>query len=410
MKQRSLLASMAALGMAVAVAMMAGCAGPGGGSANAQGGGLAQMEPIVLTVSDTNAPTNANGLALQKFMDYVREETGGKVDFDVYWNGALHPGTETLSAIETGLTDLAFTTSSVDVDKVPGANWVAQTGPVMGDGFPHAQMEGVPALTAAYEADAGLQQEYANLGAKPLFYWSSTPFDMLCKDPIHTLEEAKGALVRTPGPPWNAEVEALGMTNVYLQASEMYEGLQRGVIDCAVLLPSSYMTTGVWEIAKNYIPVSFARTQGPTYLMNLEVWESLPLEVQQIIHDGKAAFLTEFMKNQIERYSVWAAEAEKMDLQFLDPTELQAAVSQHQDSVVADLPSSAPDAVADPDAFLANLETNRAQWAKIVENELGIEPVERTPESLLASYQQAADLPWAQYEEKLRTFLQQYRP
>lgn len=66
------------------------------------------MEPVKLTVSNIQPETSTSSIFLNDWMKAVEERSGGKITFDYYGGGPLHPSTEALSALESNLTQMTF--------------------------------------------------------------------------------------------------------------------------------------------------------------------------------------------------------------------------------------------------------------------------------------------------------------
>src|SRR5699024_10950283 len=68
---------------------------------------------------------------------------------------------------------------------------------------------------------------------------------MICMgEPVQSVADFSGKRIRVPGAGWATEVEALGATPVNVVQAEVYEALERGVIDCAVQSPGNSLDLG----------------------------------------------------------------------------------------------------------------------------------------------------------------------
>lgn len=401
-----------AIALLSTVALVAGCTAGGGAPAgDADGETLESMDPIVLRVSDPNPESASNAIALTEWMDYVTEETDGKVTFETYFSGTLHSGVEGLSALEQGLTDITFYYPGYFADELPVANWVTRTFAVEGTaGYPHSGLANGPATAVLYEESEDIRAELAEYNAVPLAIWGGGTYDLLCTKPVDSLETAKGILVNSAGAPWIGEVESLGMTNEFIEIPEEYEAMQRGILDCTTNTVSPMMSRGTWEVAKYYIPVDFSPSLAVGYMFNQEVWDSLPLEVRQIMHDGKSIIMGGFNEVANERYAEFAEKAPEMGVKFLDPTALNEALRPFQEKMAGEVVSSAPagatHAQEDFDLFSSEMD----KWVSILVDDLGIKQVEKTPDDLVDLYLSVRDVPWDDYKAAIQESLEPYRP
>lgn len=393
----------------VVAAMTLAACGTGGGGVAGSAESLEEMDPITLTVSDVNVESASNVQALEAWMDEVRDKTGGKVDFETHYSGVLHGGPEALDALDSGLTDITFSYAGFYPDKIPGSNWLLEFSDFAGEGFPNAIMANSPAIHAVHEESSDIRDELAEFNAVPLVVYGGGPYDLICTKPIETPGQAEGAIVTTSGEPWQSEAEALGMENTFIDLPERYEALQRGVTDCQLDTPSPLMNQGIWEVAKYYTPANFGTGLGVAYLINKDVWEGLPLEVQQIMHDAKATYLTEVVKLVTERYAVFAEEAPGKGVTFMDPSALDAVLDDEKAEGAETVTDRAPDSVSDPQAVVDRFRAEMDEWNGVVD-ELGVPKTEKTPENLKQVYQSARDVDWKGYHDRVATWLDQFRP
>ncbi|MDR5701601.1 TRAP transporter substrate-binding protein DctP [Agromyces aerolatus] len=368
------------------------------------------MEPIVLTYSDSNVETAAHVIAMQEFMEQVTEATDGKITFETYYAAALHPVTEALSAIQTGLTDITFVSPTNVPDLMPTGVWettISQN--AINPEFPMSLIEGTPVQFAAYQGGA-LADELATYDAETLVTWGTAQNSVMCKPEVTTAEQAAGKTIRTPGPPYLEEVEQLSMTNVTLPVTDVFEGLQRGVIDCFMNVISPFITLGVWDEAKYFIPAHFATSSGSQLVIKKSVLESLPLEAQQILFDARVDLLAKIVEASLERNVQWANEAPGKGVVFADPTSFNEAIDVAREAYTEEALANAPAGIADPEAFAAELDGLAEEWATVgggLEIESG-SPT--TQEGWIDLYLSVEDIDWEAYADALHEYLADFRP
>src|SRR5690606_34737615 len=78
-----------------------------------------------------------------------------------------------------------------------------------------------------------------------------------------------------------------------LAVQELYEGLQRGVIDCASSGPLSLGLMGSVEVAPHvrYSPSTGFAGGFASVVINSDVWTELPLPAKQLLHDRLDVFV-----------------------------------------------------------------------------------------------------------------------
>ena len=70
--------------------------------------------------------------------------------------------------------------------------------------------------------------------------------------PIRTLEDLKGMRIRTPSAAQSAQLEALGAIPIDMPANQIYNNLDRGVIDASMIPMSAALDFKLIEVAKYF--------------------------------------------------------------------------------------------------------------------------------------------------------------
>lgn len=364
---------------------------------------LSEMDPVTLSLADIANESSADGRALARFAELVEERTNGKVSFELYFSSSLMPGTEMLSGIGTGTASTGRLITSYFPAEMPVANWVLGLGSTSSTSFPHGLLQGAASAHEAFTTFEPLTAELDALNVVPLYaHVPSQQYDLLCVDPVETLADTQGIRSRTLGATWVSEVEALGMTAVPLPVTEMYEGLQRGVVDCVVLQVPGHIDYSLWEVAKNYVPVSLSQLNGLVFVMNKDVWQDLPPEVQSIVRGAAHEAWILALENALERYAVFATEGvEDFGVVFNDPRELDEVLSAHQSDVVDGLTDAAPAGTSPSD--IQDYLDAQERWLSVLVDDLAIPLVDRDPTRIQQSFAEAADINLAEFAEVTRT-------
>ena len=401
-------ASTATAGALLAAFLVAGCASSGPGSpteSTTADASFEDIEPITLTLSDLNVESASSAIALRAFADEIEKNTDGKVTMEFYWGSSLVPVTEGLTSVASGIVDIQASATAYFPQELPVANWFASVGTTNhSTAWPVGFLASMPAMIEQFETNEDLRAEFAELGVVPLLAATGPSQDMLCTKPVETPAEASGTLIRTAGQPWLGEAEALGMTQVTLAPTDVYEGMQRGVVECAVSVPSTgFMPNGLWDIAKHYVPLGMSGTAGFFYIMNKDLWDSLPEQVRDVINKAKPIYTRTYMEETLKGYAAWGTEAPDQGVEFHDGSQLREVIAEHREELRTGLVDNAPTGVSDPqgayDAYVASLE----EWLSAAEDDFDIaaEPLPDDAEEMVKTYEAAAELDWDAYDERL---------
>lgn len=381
-------ASRAAAGVAAAV-LAAGISGCG---ATPLGTAYSEENPLVLRYADYTSSTSAG--PFQAFAAQVEEETGGRIKFKEYWGGSLLTTHDMPAGVRGGVADLGMFTATYYGSEYPLTEWISSLSSVSSTDHP----EGILQANAA-QADFAMNSDQVNKqfedrGIKLLF--SSHPitkYDLICTSPVTSLAEAKGKRVRSGGAQWDRELQAAGMVPVNVSITETYEGLQRGVIDCALASPKTITAYSLWDVAKYYTKVPLSGLNGQYAIMNLDQWEALEPQDRQILWDAGYTWWLEYLKYEglgLEQRLNEEGRADK-GVTFLDgQPDLVGAIEDQQEKVLETMSDSAPEAVNDPDNVVQDYVSTMDDWlARIRKMDVGA----------------PGDINLSEYEEAVKTEL-----
>jgi TRAP-type C4-dicarboxylate transport system substrate-binding protein len=402
----------AALGAAM---LLTGCAVTDGGGAE-DVYNVDDLEPIVLTVSDIDVPTGYGVLALEAWMAEVTEKTDGKVTFESYYSGSLIPSTELVSGLASGIADIGLVSVTLSPDDLPTADWHSQVDGLVLQGDhrdPAVVFEALAANVDRTYSDGPLRQEYLDQNVVPLLAGTMvTPPPMMCRDDaVTTLDDAAGVSVRVPGQPWSDEAAELGMAGVSVPFPELYETFQRGVVDCVLTVPSTFIASGVIDLSSSLTLLRTAAAGGTAaHAINKDTWDGLPSIVQQIMFDAIPTYYEVFAQGAIGTQQELIALSEEAGVEIVDSPELNQVLVDYRAGLRDELISRAPAGVSDPEGAVAEAEEAAAEAHEFVVNELGLEPLTNF-DDLLAAYANGADgIDLDLFGQHIAKKLEPYRP
>ena len=385
-----------------AAAAAAFAVGTLGTSALAQDAWLEDLEPMTLKLADFSGDQNANfGKAMVAWEESITEFTDGKITFENYWSSSLLGALDTLEGVGDGVADIGLIIPSYMPQKLPVASWMFGMGAALSGSTVHdVAAGGATALETLLTYDP-ITQEYASHNVVVMQATATPAYNLLCNKPISSMAEAEGKRARAIGAVWSTTAEALGMTPVSISWGEAYEGLQRGVFDCMVINPNQYADgLTLKDVAPEYVPVTMAQLQASTWVMNKEIWDEFPKELQDFITQA----------NVKAAYDIWQGymeiEAKAGDLiaageviHTNDISELEPVAAAQRAEFIAALPGTAPAAVEDPEAFVANYQDRIAYWTKALEDQ-GYAVAARTPEAIMEAFAGLSDVDLKPFYDK----------
>ncbi|KGM49156.1 C4-dicarboxylate TRAP transporter substrate-binding protein [Pseudooceanicola atlanticus] len=385
-----------------AAAAAAFAVGTLGTSALAQDAWLEDLEPMTLKLADFSGDQNANfGKAMVAWEESITEFTDGKITFENYWSSSLLGALDTLEGVGDGVADIGLIIPSYMPQKLPVASWMFGMGAALSGSTVHDVAAGGATALETLLTYEPITQEYASHNVVVMQATATPAYNLLCNKPISSMAEAEGKRARAIGAVWSTTAEALGMTPVSISWGEAYEGLQRGVFDCMVINPNQYADgLTLKDVAPEYVPVTMAQLQASTWVMNKDIWDEFPKELQDFITQA----------NVKAAYDIWQGymeiEAKAGDLiaageviHTNDISELEPVAAAQRAEFIAALPGTAPAAVEDPEAFVANYQDRIAYWTKALEDQ-GYAVAARTPEAIMEAFAGLSDVDLKPFYDK----------
>ncbi|MPZ56960.1 MAG: C4-dicarboxylate ABC transporter [Rhizobiales bacterium] len=159
--------------------------------------------------------------------------------------------------------------------------------------FPMMSLTELPGTASS--AEDGTRKLWANFDkffaqefkdAKVLMLWNSDTAGIMSRaKPIRTLEDMKGMRIRTPSRAQSAQLTALGATPVDMPVTQIYNALERGVIDATMIPLSAMLDFKLLEVVK-YLTVDAPLGRSPFLVsMNRKRYEGLAPDLKKVIDD-----------------------------------------------------------------------------------------------------------------------------
>ncbi|GKY89963.1 C4-dicarboxylate TRAP transporter substrate-binding protein [Sinisalibacter aestuarii] len=383
----------------------------GAGAALAQDDWLANLEPMTLKLADFSGDQTANfGKAMVAWEESITAFTDGKITFENYWSSSLLNALDTLQGVGDGVADIGLIIPSYMPQELPVGSWLFGLGGALSGSTVHdVAAGGATALETVLTLPA-LTEEYARHNVVVLQGTSTPAYNLLCNTPISSLADAEGKRARAIGAVWSDTVEALGMTPVSIAWNEAYEGLQRGVFDCMVINPNQYVNGLVLkDVAPEFVPVTMAQLQSSTWVMNKDIWDGFPVELQNFITEANAKAAYEIWMGYLEIEAqagdlIAAAE----EIHTNDVSEIEPVAAAQRAEAVAALAGTAPGAVENPQQVIDDYLARIDYWTAALEAD-GYMVTERTPEAILKAFAGLRDVDlanfFARYNEEVTSTL-----
>jgi len=233
---------------------------------------LAQA-PINIKFSHVVTNETTKGKAALKFKELAEARTHGKVKVEVFANSQLYKDKEEIEALQLGAVQML-------------APAVSKFGPL---GLREFEAFDLPYLfDNAAELEKvtqgpigkGLLKRLESKGIVGLAFWDNGFRNMSANKPLKKPEDAKGLKFRIPSSKvLEAEIRAFGGLPQVMAFSELYQGLQTGVVDATEATFSNIYSQKLFEVQK-YITVTEHSALLYGVVVNKKFWDGLPPDIR----------------------------------------------------------------------------------------------------------------------------------
>lgn len=366
--------------------------------------GAETLPEIKLSLTEYNAPDSTVGKSDTAFINYVHDASGGRITIEPYWSSALMSITETPANIGVGLADMGLSHPVYTPSDFPIVNWFTTLASEARGGNPFGQLSASGAVAEFNRTNPAIIKEFNEHGLHILGGTAGNAYDLLCKTQVRTLADFRGKRIRTPNQAFAKEVAALGAIAVPIVAPEIYEAFSRGIIDCVILQPFSYLMMGLHDIPgeKYWISLELSGWLASYFVFNKDKWESLPPLAQQILNDAMAQYTAVMIEQTYKDHQLFAdivSEGEKIRGAVEVDDEVRATLRAHQLAEIEAMKANPPPGVESGAEIVDNFLALLDKWRGIVRDDLGIAEAPRDVTELFASWR--VDRDFAPYQQRL---------
>ncbi|NKB60130.1 MAG: C4-dicarboxylate ABC transporter substrate-binding protein [Alphaproteobacteria bacterium] len=234
----------------------------------------------------------------------VKERTGGKFNFQLYYGEQLSKSKENLDSVAVGAIDAALVCQSYHPGKLPAANVLDM--PFL----PITNFDVQYEVSSAIFGHPAVKKDFAKWNAI-IFAINVLPqYEYMGKGtPPATVADFKGKRLRALGG-MGRSAKKIGAVPTTVTASETYTALQRGTVD-AIGFPFTYAFSAykLDEVADWYTTNMSLGTVNCPIVANKGSWEKLPKQYQDLLNGLKRQAVefqsAAYQKKDIENLKVW---------------------------------------------------------------------------------------------------------
>lgn len=191
-------------------------------------------------------PANITGSQVdQWFVDEIEKRSGGKIKVKIFWSESMGKTGELLNLLGSGAVDMIAVSAGFFPNELPLLGATNALLMQFNNGEHAARI-----TTELASSSDDIKKELQRNNVLPLYFHSSNPYRPFCTRAIAKVEDFAGLKMRSYGEYIPVMWKELGATGVNVLTNELYESLQRGIIDCALFPNDLVRATKLGEVAK----------------------------------------------------------------------------------------------------------------------------------------------------------------
>ena len=213
---------------------------------------------------------------LQEYCDKVKDETGGRMEIQLFPGGTLFPNLKVFKNIKAGVAQMAHSTTLYYQGMAPELvtqyppfglkNWEAPYYLWYYGGWKEI-------LDPFYKKHGVFTAGRINLGDEPIY----------SRVPIRTMADFKGLKIRMSGASARFFKKKLGAATTLIGPAELYTALKLGTVDaCEFTGGSMDYALGFHEVTKYIIYPTYMGAGTTEFLINKKAYDKLPEDVRKI--------------------------------------------------------------------------------------------------------------------------------
>src|SRR6266516_5884818 len=222
-------------------------------------------------------PTHSMNVRLQQAVERIRQESGARIEIQIFPNNQLGGGTDMLSQLRTGVIQLFNLSGVILSTVVPVAS-------INGIGFSFRDYDQVwGAMDGALGQYVRAAIEKSGLFAFDKMWDNGYRQVTSSTHPIKAPEDFKGFKIRVPvSPLWTSMLKAFGASPASINFSEVYSALETKIVEGQENPLSLIASNKFYEVQK-YVSLVGRIWDGFWTLVNGRAWASLPKDLQEIV-------------------------------------------------------------------------------------------------------------------------------
>lgn len=314
-----LIPAVTALALTLALTLVA--CGDGGGSSD---------KTYRIRISHHLAASDAYGGMAELLAEQLEERSGGRLQTEVFHGGALVGPVEVLAAVGDGRVEIGYVQAGYHPAELPLLN--ISSIPLLGTSNSEVLLRAMNKLANENEL---LRAEFEAQNVLPIADIAVTDAVLVGQQRFDSLDDFNGKTIRALG--YHAMAfEAVGATPVAIGFPDIYESLERGVVDAANSITLTAVAGSSFYEQSDVLQNTGMGVMGGGYwVINRDLWESFDDELKDVFLAVQTDILDDLITimEEAEEQACEIIVADNQDIFTVD----EAMVQQWRDLVLDDV-------------------------------------------------------------------------
>lgn len=301
-----------------------------------------------------------------QWSEALKKASNGALQPKVFVGTVLLPPAGHLSGVRDGIAQVAYHAGTYTPSDLPEDNLLAQLAFNYSDYFVAAL-----AITDMNMNDSEMQAMWKRNGIVYAGGYATPPYRLFCTTPVVTMEDLKGKKLRMPGAAHSDWAKSVGAVPVNVSSSEMYNGLEKGQLDCASNAANDMKSRSLWDVAKHTTMVELGvYWAGYEYGLNPDFWAGLSADERRIMLDTIAEALVYTGIGYSNAADEAVAEAPEHGVTIHEPAdEVKQSIKDFAATARAAAITMGEEkfGLKDPEALIGRFEEVAAKWEQLLD-------------------------------------------
>ena len=239
-------------------------------------------------------------MAMVPWAEEIEKRTDGRVHFTVFSAGsALGDATKQFDHARAGVVDVSVGIPAIPRGRHPRSVLVE---------LPFTVPDATIGTCALMKVQDEVKGDYPD--TRILYLTVTEPSAAHTTKKIETLDDLKGMRIRTPTPAITAMLEEIGATPVGMPPTEIYESVERGVVDGNIMPWGPVGAFKLEEVLKYHLDAGI-NPVAMYIVFNQRKFDSLPEDVQKVIDEVSAEMFSNWGRwwHETDQVAIDAARA-----------------------------------------------------------------------------------------------------